>query len=82
LNLTGAVGTGDRTVGRPKVNADREFARMGSWRMHSVSLQVAAEDRINWFAFSLKIIALRPQRFIQTAARALESATAEESRII
>jgi hypothetical protein len=50
--------------------------------MHSVSLQVAAEDRINWFAFSLKIIALRPQRFIQTAARALESATAEESRII
>jgi len=30
----------------------------------------------------LKIIALRPKGFIQTAARNFESATAEESRII
>jgi hypothetical protein len=51
--------------------------------MHWVSLQVAAEDRINWLAFSvLKIIGLRRKRFIQTAAHNFESATAEESRII
>jgi hypothetical protein len=51
--------------------------------MHWVSLQVAAEDRINWLAFSvLKIIGLRRKRFIQTAAHNFESATAEESRLI